>query len=260
MIAPVGTRPQPLRRSSGPAPQAVIFDLDGVLVDSEPLHHQAANAVLVEDGHPPLSLAEYTRYLGLTDEDMWRDLRTMRDLGRPHEHYLRRFDSLVLAEYRLHAVAAPGAIDLLDWLTDCGLPLAVASSSRSAWVKTCLHAIGLLSYFDRVVAGDMVARAKPDPEIYLLAARQLRAQPARCVVFEDSPPGVTAASRAGMYTIAVCTAYTPPGLTQGAHFAVNSLVEVSRALRGRTFARAARPQPPVRGRPHGVGHNGGHGF
>jgi HAD superfamily hydrolase (TIGR01509 family) len=218
----------------------VIFDLDGVLVDSEPLHHHAANAVLAEDGHPPLSVAEYTRYLGMTDEDMWRDLRTMRDLGRPHEHYLRRFDSLVLAQYRRHATAAPGAVDLLDWLTACGLPLAVASSSRAQWVKTCLHAIGLLPYFDRVVAGDMVARAKPDPEIYLLAARQLRAQPARCVVFEDSPPGVSAASRAGMYTIAVCTAYTPPGLAQGAHFTVNSLAEVSHALRGRTVARARR--------------------
>jgi HAD superfamily hydrolase (TIGR01509 family) len=250
VIAPVGTQPQPLRRSSGTAPQAVIFDMDGVLVDSEPLHHHAANAVLVEDGHPPLSLAEYTRYLGLTDEDMWRDLRTTRDLGRPHEHYLSRFDSLVLAEYRLHAVAAPGAVDLLDWLTDCGLPLAVASSSRSRWVKTCLHAIGLLRYFDRVVAGDMVARAKPDPEIYLLAARQLRAQPGRCVVFEDSPAGVTAASRAGMYTIAVCTSYTPPGVVHGAHFTVNSLAEVSGALRGRTHARAATR----------VGHNGGHGF
>jgi HAD superfamily hydrolase (TIGR01509 family) len=260
VTAPASTRPQPQRRSSGSAPQAVIFDMDGVLLDSEPLHHCAANAVLAEDGQRPLSVAEYTRYLGLTDDDLWRDLRTVRDLGRPHEHYLERFDTYVLAEYRQHAIAAPGAVDLLDWLTDCGLPLAVASSSRAKWVKTCLHAIGLLSYFDRVVAGDMVTRAKPDPEIYLLAARQLRAQPARCVVFEDSPPGVTAASRAGMYTIAVCTAYTPPGLTQGAHFTVNSLAEVSRALRGRTFARAAGPQPPVRGRPHGVGHNGGHGF
>ena len=173
--------------------------------------------------------------------DLWRDLRTMRDLGRPHEHYLRRFDHLVLAEYRLHAVAAPGAVDLLDWLTDCGLPLAVASSSRSAWVKTCLardRPPPLLRSHRR--AATWWPEAKPDPEIYLLAARQLRAQPARCVVFEDSPPGVTAASRAGMYTIAVCTAYTPPGLAHGAHFTVNSLAEVSRALRGRTVARAAR--------------------
>jgi HAD superfamily hydrolase (TIGR01509 family) len=250
VIAPVGTRPQPLRRSSGSAPQAVIFDLDGVLLDSEPLHHCAANAVLTEDGHRPLSVAEYTRYLGLTDDDMWRDLRAVRDLGQPHEDYLRRFDSHVLAEYRKHAIVAPGAVELLDWLTACELPLAVASSSRAQWVETCLDAIGLRRYFDRVVSGDMVARGKPDPEIFLVAARQLRAQPARCVVFEDSPAGVTAASRAGMYTIAVCTSYTPPGLTPGAHFSVNSLAEVSHALRGRTQARVG----------HRVGHNGGHGF
>jgi HAD superfamily hydrolase (TIGR01509 family) len=250
VTAPASTRPQPLRGSSGSAPQAVIFDMDGVLLDSEPLHHCAANAVLAEDGQRPLSVAEYTRYLGMTDDDLWRDLRTVRDLGRPHEHYRERFDTYVLAEYRQHAVAAPGAVDLLDWLTACGLPLAVASSSRATWVETCLAAIGLRRYFDRVVGGDMVTRGKPDPEIYLTAARQLRAQPARCVVFEDSPAGVTAASRAGMYTIAVCTAYTPPGLAHGAHFTVSSLAEVSRALRGRTLARSA----------HRVGHNGGHGF
>jgi HAD superfamily hydrolase (TIGR01509 family) len=219
----------------------VIFDMDGVLLDSEPLHHHAANTVLLEDGHPPLSLAEYTPYLGTTDEDMWRDLRARRGLGRPHEHYLTRFDNHVLAAYRQHAIAAPGVVDLLDWLTACGLPLAVASSSRAQWIETCLDAIGIRRYFDRIVGGDMVARGKPDPEIFLVAARQLRAQPARCVVFEDSPVGVTAASRAGMYTIAVCTPYTPPGLAQGAHFTVNSLTEVSRALRGRTIARAARP-------------------
>ena len=94
VIAPVGNRPQPLRRSASPAPQAVIFDMDGVLVD-------------------------------------WRDLRGARDLAGPQEHYLRSFDRHVLAEYRRHAIAALGAADLLDWLTACGLPLAVASSSRA---------------------------------------------------------------------------------------------------------------------------------
>ena len=215
MTTPASTRARPLRRSSGPSPQAVIFDLDGVLVDSEQQHHAAANAVLAEDGQRPLSVAEYARYLGLTDEDMWHDLRTRRDLSLPHEHYLRRFDSHVLAEYRQRATAAPGAVDLLDWLTACGLPLAVASSSRVQWVETCLDAIGVRRYFDRIVAGDMVTRGKPDPEIFLVAAHQLRAQPGRCVVFEDSPAGVTAASRAGMYTIAVSTPYTPPGLVHG---------------------------------------------
>jgi HAD superfamily hydrolase (TIGR01509 family) len=215
----------------------VIFDMDGVLLDSEPLHHQAANAVLLEDGRPALSLAEYTRYLGTTDEDMWRDLRTTRSLDRPHEHYLRRFDALVLAAYRQHATAAPGAIDLLDWLTARGLPLAVASSSRARWVETCLRTIGMRRYFDAIVGGDMVARGKPDPDIFLRAARRLRVEPARCIVFEDSPAGVTAARSAAMYTVAVRTAYTPPGLTQGAHITVNSLAEVSRVLRSDTTAR-----------------------
>ena len=92
----------------------------------------------------------------------------------------------------------------------------------------CLDTIGVRHYFDGIVGGDMVARGKPDPEIFLLAARQLRAQPARCVVIEDSPAGVTAARRAGMRAIAVCTQYTPPGLVQGAHLTVNSLAEVYR--------------------------------
>jgi HAD superfamily hydrolase (TIGR01509 family) len=219
-------RPQFLCGPTGLTPQAVIFDMDGVLLDSEPLHHDAVNAVLLEDGIPPLSLAEYTRYLGTTDEDMWRDLRTKRGLGRHHEHYLRRFDAHVLAAYRRHAIAAPGAIDLLDRLTACGLPLAVASSSRVQWVETCLDTIGVRHYFDGIVGGDMVARGKPDPEIFLLAARQLRAQSARCVVIEDSPAGVTAARRAGMRAIAVCTRYTPPGLVQGAHLTVSSLAEL----------------------------------
>jgi len=231
------TRPSP--HKPGLDPQAVIFDLDGVLLDSEPLHHHAVNAVLAEDGQPPLTVAQYARYLGATDEDLWHDLHAVRGLSQPHEYYLSRFDRHVLAEYRQHATAAPGAADLLDWLTACGLPLAVASSSRVAWVETCLDAIGLRRYFDRVIGGDMVTRGKPDLEIFLVAAQQLRAQPARCVVFEDSQAGVTAATRAGMYTIAVCTPYTPPGLVHGAHFTVNSLAEVSRALRGRTLARAA---------------------
>ncbi len=235
-------KPSPLaRESAGLTVQAVIFDMDGVLLDSEPLHHQAANAVLLEDDRQALSLPEYTRYLGTTDEDMWRDLRTKRGLERPHEHYLARFDAHILAAYRQHASAAPGAIDLLDWLSARGLPLAVASSSRAQWVETCLETIGARRYFDAVVGGDMVVRGKPDPAIFLLAARKLGARPARCVVFEDSPAGVAAARRAGMHTVAVGTAYTPPGLVQGAHLRVNSLAEVSQALRGGTSQAGGEP-------------------
>jgi HAD superfamily hydrolase (TIGR01509 family) len=221
--------PRGARRALG----AVIFDMDGVLLDSEPLHHHAVNDILREEHRPPLSLAEYSRYLGRTDEDMWRDLRSRRELGQSHEHYRQRFDGLVLAAYRRHAVAAPGAVALLDWLTASGVPLAVASSSRTGWVETCLDAIGVRQYFDAVAAGDMVTRGKPDPGIFLLAARRLRVEPGCCVVLEDSPAGVAAAASAGMMAFAVCTAYTPPGLVQGAQVTVHSLAEVPGQLRER---------------------------
>lgn len=113
----------------------------------------------------------------------------------------------------------------------------MASSSRVEWVETCLGTIGIRHCFDAIVGGDEVARGKPDPEIFLLAARRLHAQPHRCIVFEDSPVGVAAARRAGMHAVAVCTAYTPRGLAQGANFTVSSLAEVSHALRSSTTAR-----------------------
>lgn len=227
---PPSGQPRRARQTLG----AVIFDMDGVLLDSEPLHHQAANSILREEHRPPLSLADYTRYLGRTDEDMWQDLRSHRELDQPHEHYLQRFDALILAAYRQHAAAAPGAVALLDWLTACGVPIAVASSSRTEWVETCLAAIGIRPYFQAVVGGDMVTRGKPDPAIFLLAARRLHAEPSTCVVLEDSPAGVAAATSAGMLAFAVCTAYTPPGLVQDADVTVHSLAEVPRALRTRT--------------------------
>jgi HAD superfamily hydrolase (TIGR01509 family) len=221
----------------------VIFDMDGVLLDSEPLHHHAANAILREEHRPPLSLAEYSRYLGRTDEDMWRDLRSRHGLSRPLEHYLQRFDGLVLAAYRQHAAAAPGAVALLQWLTARGVPLAVASSSRTEWVETCLDTIGIRQYFRVVVGADMVARGKPDPEIFLLAARRLHVEPGSCFVLEDSQAGVAAATSAGMLAFAVATAYTPPGSVQGARVTVGSLNEVHRAVR----ECALTPSLPTRG-------------
>jgi beta-phosphoglucomutase len=247
-------RPGPARQTLG----AVIFDLDGVLLDSEPLHHEATNFILREERRPPLSLAEYARYLGRTAEDMWRDLRSRRELDRPHEHYLQRFDALVLAAYRQHAAAAPGAVALLDWLTACGVPLAVASSSRTERVETCLDTIGIRRYFLAVVGGDMVTRGKPDPEIFLPALR-LHAEPSACVVLEDSPAGLAAATRASMLPFAVCTAYPPPGLVEGARVTVHSLAEVPRELRKRTIVGGptgqSRPGDRPRRRP-GSAHRG----
>jgi HAD superfamily hydrolase (TIGR01509 family) len=204
--------------------------MDGVLLDSEPLHHQALNAILAAEGHAVLSFAAYSPYLGTTDEYMGADLIQRYDLPKPLFYYRERFDAAILEHYRRHSAIAPGVEAVLEMLKARGLPLAVGSSSRRAWVETCLTALGIRRYFDTVVAGDMVPRGKPDPAIYLLAARRLDTPPGECFAVEDSPKGIAAALAAGMLTVAVDTPYTRHEATGAADIHLRSLTELDCAF------------------------------
>lgn len=203
--------------------EAVIFDMDGVLLDSEPLHYQALNEVLGRAGHQ-LTAHEYEAYIGTTLEETWRRLIERFDLPERLEVYAARYDEAVVAILRGPLDPAPGVLALLEALREAGVSVAVASSSKRNWIAATLHSLGVSDYFPIVVSADDVACGKPDPEIYLLAARKLGLSPEQCVVIEDSPPGVTAASRAGMRAIAVRTPYTAHLQLPGADLIVDSLV------------------------------------
>ncbi len=187
--------------------QAVVFDMDGVLLDSEPLHHLVVNELLAEHG-VRVDDALYRRYLGTTLEDTWSDLIRRFALPGTVADYRGRYDAAILEAYRRHAVPAPGAVELVQGLRARGLKLGLASSSRTLWVETALARLGLATAFDAIVTGDMVRRGKPDPEIYLLAAHRLGVPPERCLAIEDAPAGVAAARAAGMTVVAVRTPYT----------------------------------------------------
>lgn len=158
---------------------------------------------------------------------MWQDLVARQRLRGSIASYVARFDAKVVEAYRTRAVLVPGAIRLLSALKAASLPMAVASSSRRQWVEVCLEQLGIRRYFDTIVGGDMVIEGKPDPAVFLLAARQLGVRPTECFAVEDSPKGVTAAVAAGMLTFAVRTPYTPHGCTSGAHVEVGSLEELA---------------------------------
>jgi HAD superfamily hydrolase (TIGR01509 family) len=185
----------------------VVFDMDGVLLDSEPLHHLTVNGLLAEEGGH-LSVDEYLGYVGTTLEDTWSDLVQRFKLRGSFEYYRDRYDEEILRHYATSSVPLPGAIWLVDSLEALGLRLAVASSSRTSWVTACLTRLGLIDRFDAIVTGDMVSRGKPEPEIYLLAARELGLAPERCLAIEDAPKGAESAHRAGMLVVAVDTPYT----------------------------------------------------
>jgi HAD superfamily hydrolase (TIGR01509 family) len=209
----------------GRAVKAVVFDMDGVLVDSEPLHHAAVNAVLEAEGQQGLTMSQYARYLGNTETTMWRDLTEQRGLPGVLGDYLSRYDAMIVDIYRRCSVPNPGVVELLTWIRAHGLSLAVASSSPSRWIAICLDSLHIGSFFDVVVGGDMVLRGKPDPAIYRLAAERLGLSPVECLAIEDSPNGIAAALAAGMTAAALHTPYTTPTVLADAHLQLQSLDE-----------------------------------
>lgn len=184
---------------------AVVFDMDGVLVDGEPLHFRAVNRLLEPEGRS-LSLEQYKPFMGT--KAGWRQMVEMLGLAMSPEEYRERYNALILEEYRQHSEPLPGAVELVRQLRALDLPVALASSSAAEWVDACLERVGLRDAFDVVVTGSDVRRGKPDPEIYLLTAERLGVEPQACLAFEDAPAGIEAARRAGMTVWAVLTPYT----------------------------------------------------
>ncbi len=202
---------------------AVIFDMDGVLVDGEPLHFEAVNELLGEEGLS-ISLDAYKPYMGT--KTGWADMMRDYGLSRPREEYSARYRELILRRYRDRSEPLPGAVELVSSLQAGGQRMAVASSSIEPWVEACLGRIGLRHHFELLVTGSDVERGKPEPDIYLLAAERLGVDPAQCLAFEDAPAGIESARRAGMTVWAVRTEYTRGLALPGPHREFESLNEV----------------------------------
>lgn len=187
--------------------EAVIFDMDGVLTDSEPLINAAAVAmfrerglmVRPEDFSPFMGTGEI-RYLGGVAEVYGWAIDLEEAKRRTYEIYL----SLVPTELR----AFPGAVDLVRGCQAAGLKVAVASSADGIKIEANLNQIGLPSSgWDAVVTGDEVEHKKPAPDLFLEAAARLRLAPVKCVVVEDAVNGIEAAKAAGMRCIAVAQSF-----------------------------------------------------
>ena len=179
----------------------VIFDCDGVLVDSEPIFNRAHADILSQCGYriPPEILVE--RFCGISDAEMLAAIE--REWGRrlPAD-YRERVAAIADALCAAGLTALPGIHEMLDQMPG---PVCVASSSTPDRIRKSLGLTGLLDRFEpHIFSAVVVARGKPAPDLFLFAARAMRADPARCVVIEDSVPGVRAAVSAGMAAIGFC--------------------------------------------------------
>jgi HAD superfamily hydrolase (TIGR01509 family) len=182
--------------------EAVLFDMDGLLIDTESVYieayHAAARAIGVE---MPLALCHSmigvpTRECeALIQEQFGPDFRVDLFQGHFHEHAQRMLGA--------HVPVKPGVVEILDFLGGRGLPLAIATSSRAATVQRHLGRANLLGHFKAIATRYDVEHPKPHPDVYLEAARRLDVAPERCIAFEDSNVGLTAAHAAGTMAIMV---------------------------------------------------------
>jgi beta-phosphoglucomutase len=196
--------------------RGVIFDMDGVLVASEPFLAEAAIRMFAEKGydlkheefHPFVGMGE-DRYLGGAAEARGIPLDPAKDKARTYAIYLE------LIRGKLHPL--PGVREFVARCREKGLPLAVASSADAIKVEGNLREIGLpASTFDALVTGSDVARKKPAPDIFLEAARRLGLDPASCLVIEDAIAGVAAARAAGSRCLALATSFPREKLSDAA--------------------------------------------
>ena len=202
-----------------------IFDCDGLLADTETPDYDAWRHIYEAQGlHLPVAL--WPQSIGTAkghDRTDWHaPLAAQAGAGYDRDAVQsRRREFYQAAIGRLTPM--PGVLALLDALDQENIPCAVASNSERVWVDRVLDITGLTGRFQVIATADEVARPKPDPDVYLLAAKRLGMDPKHCVAFEDSPRGLAAAHAAGMFTVAVPTALTRHLDFAQAHHIVQSL-------------------------------------
>lgn len=179
---------------------AACFDLDGTLIDTEPIHVQAEMSCLVSMGID-VGLIQHERTFGKGIEAGMRSLAESYglDFGLVLGTYMPLWESGL----RDDLTALPGSGDVLSWLNEREIPTALVTSGDTAYVELVGSVLGLVEAFDTVVTSDDVENLKPAPDAYLKAADGLATAPDRCIGFEDSGSGVVALNQAGMRSVAV---------------------------------------------------------
>lgn len=202
-----------------PAPLALLFDLDGTLVDTDRLHHAAFCAVLAETGRPPISMADYKlRIMGHPNAEIAGWLFP----GDPEaQARVDRKEDLFRDALAARIDPVPGALALLDWAEATGARAAVVTNAPRRNAVAMLEAAGLDARLTELVIGEECARPKPDPLPYQEAMRRLGATPSRAVAFEDSRSGIRAARGAGALVFGLTTGLSADELLQaGARHAI----------------------------------------
>lgn len=193
--------------------EAVIFDMDGTLIDS--IHSDfLAWQKLFSDYNRKLTFQDYIPLLGIRSISVAEEFLPLKDKDDLKEALAKKliYFREIVEEKGISVI--PYADEFIKQLKELKIPLALATSSRHAKMKMVMQRVGLLSYFDVIVAGEDVTNGKPAPEIFLKAALMLNVRPENCLVFEDAMNGIKAAKNASMKCVALASEVTADLLSE----------------------------------------------
>ena len=218
--------------------RAVLFDMDGLIVDTEPIHFMAFRGMMREYG-VEIDDSLMPGFVGFPEAENIRDLKRIYGLDAPATEMAERRYALFMKLIRVEPFSVfPGFWEMSEEVRRRGLKQAVVSSSTAEQIEVILGRLfetrpelgSPQRYFDAIVSGDDIRHNKPAPDIYRHAAERLQVAPQECLVFEDTPPGVQAAVAAGMTVIAVPNEYTRSLEFPGARAVVSGLADGIRYL------------------------------
>lgn len=209
--------------------QAIIFDLDGVIVDSEPLQVESFNETLSQYA-VTLTADDFKPLVGKTQPEIFTLIKNRFGVSESTESLVARKREAYLRLVTTKIEAMPGLYELVDWLKGLGIKTGIASSSPLEDIRAVLRCIYSDDVFDAILSAVGLPRGKPHPDVFLLTAKELGVSPSQCVVLEDSGMGVEAAKRATMMCIAMPNFFTSHHDFSAADFIVKSLFEAKRVL------------------------------
>jgi HAD superfamily hydrolase (TIGR01509 family) len=206
--------------------KAVIFDMDGVIINSEPLHYEVDKRILSEIGYP-VEDRYLDQFVGYTNRAMWNIIKDDLNLKVPLTELINRQISLkikLLNERPYRSIE--GIPELMKQIKGNHIKLGLASSSPVEFIKGVLNKLSLSDMIDKWESGERVERSKPAPDIFLHVARLLESKPDECLVIEDSSSGVTAARTAGMKCIGFKNPHSGNQDLSGADLIVERITDI----------------------------------
>ncbi len=208
--------------------QAVLFDMDGLMIDSELIQSQSFEKVLKEYGKKPIYNKQgIVHTVGIKAGDNWKFLKEKYGIEEKVDVLLEKKRKIYVDLLTKNLFPMPGLIALLDDLEKHAVRKVVVSSSAKKHIELVITRLAIQKYFETLLSGEDVERGKPAPDIYLEAAKQLTIAPSDCMVLEDAASGLQAAKSSGMKVIVIPNKYTAHQDFTDADKIVNSLTELS---------------------------------